>query len=147
MPNTIINTLASFLTVTVINQLWGYNVTQEYVSPVVNSASDAISDIYENIVGEARPPPEPLDIRDFSEDLHFNKDPNVNIDNLTASLNLMKLAKMENVKACELYENVDHKTLHRIIDLIGANDTLSSDQIELMKLSTGANRVIRYPKQ
>ena len=133
MPNNIVNTLVSGLALMVFQQL-GYPVTRE----IVNQTADAIVDIFGNYGGETKPPPEPKDIRDFSADLSFDKDPIANPrDDLTASLNLMKFASMRNVKACELYENVDHKTLLQVIDLIGANNSVSPDQIGLMKLSTG----------
>ena len=133
MPNNVVNTLVSGLALMVFQQL-GYPVTRE----IVNQTADAIVDIFGNYGGETKPPPEPKDIRDFSADLSFDKDPIANPrDDLTASLNLMKFASMRNVKACELYENVDHKTLLQVIDLIGANNSVSPDQIGLMKLSTG----------
>ena len=135
MPNHVVNTLLSGLALMVFQQL-GYPVTRE----IVNQTTDAIVDIFGSYGGETKPPPEPLDIRDFSADLAFDKDP---IANLSAILSQMKFATMKNVKVCELYENVDHKTLLQVIDLIGANNSISHDQIGLMKLSTGADRVIR----
>ena len=85
---------------------------------------------------------EPKDITEIRKnDFNFKNDETMEFD-LVLALNNTKIADLEEKELCILYEDNTPSTLRRVIDLIGTQNNLTSDQVELMKLSVEGGRMI-----
>ena len=79
--------------------------------------------------------PEPKDISEIRKNnFNFKNDETKDFD-LVSALNNTKIANLDEKELCILYEDNTPSTLRRVIDLIGKENNLTSDQVELMRLS------------
>eukprot|EP00092_Neocalanus_flemingeri_P062185 GFUD01074965.1.p1 GENE.GFUD01074965.1~~GFUD01074965.1.p1 ORF type:complete len:256 (+),score=74.60 GFUD01074965.1:39-806(+) len=86
--------------------------------------------------------PEPKDISEFRA-TEFNFTDDKLTDHLVKALNVTKFASLEETKTCELYEETPSSNLHRLMELIGIENNLTSSMVEKMKLSASGARSVK----